>query len=59
MSSSQITAKVNTTDFNVVPYPLSTSGDRYIPSVLLFLLVIGAPNRTIKDYRLLGLKLLR
>ena len=54
-----MTAKVNTTDFSVVPSPLRTYGARYSPSILLLRLVMGAPNLTIKESRLLELKLLK
>lgn len=59
MSSSQMTAKVKTTDLSVAPSPLRTYGARYSPSVLLFLLVIGAPNLTKRLSMLLIWKLLR
>lgn len=54
-----MTARVKATDLRLAPSPLSTSGARYRPSVLLFLLVMGAPNLTTRASRLLGLKLLR
>ena len=59
ISSSHITAKLNTIDFSVVFWPAKIYGARYKPSFLLFLLTIGAPNLMVSDSRFLGLRLLK
>ena len=59
MSSSRITPKQKTTDFLVEIDPPRTSGERYSPSFLLFLLTIFAPNLTINLSRCFNIKVVK
>ena len=59
MSSSRITPKQKTTDFLVEMDPPRTSGERYSPSFLLFLLTMFVLNLTVNLSRCLTSKLWR